>query len=36
MQNIVLLVILAGLVIYSGYKHHKETRAKVLTRQRNR
>jgi len=36
MQNIVLLVILAGLVVFSGYKYHKENRAKALTRQRHR
>lgn len=34
MTNIVLLVILAGLVVFCGYKYHKENRAKALTRQR--
>ncbi|MBP2167589.1 hypothetical protein J2125_000781 [Erwinia toletana] len=36
MQNIVLLVVLIGLVIYSGHKYYKQTRAKTLTRQRHR
>ncbi len=36
MNNIALLIILVGLVIFSGYKYYKESRTKSLHRQRHR
>lgn len=35
MQHILLLVTLLGLVIFSGYKYYKATRARLIFRRRH-